>query len=453
MSTEQRRWLVAGLVAGGCFLLICLAGAAIAVGYLLFRAPAWAVDAFPTQATPTVEAATGTEAPVATPAGLGSDLETLRAQVIEIRGLRPTGPVREEVLDMPGLRQRMEQDLAEDYSRQEAADDVLGLAVLGLLEPDFDLYALYLDLYSEQVAGFYDPEDQLMVIVSGQAFGGPERLTYAHEYVHVLQDQNFDLTALGYTDQDCEVNQEACWALSALIEGDATLASLEWFQRFATDEDRRQITEFYSDFESSVYDAAPAFIKKDLLFPYQQGELFVQSLLDAGGWPAVDRAYASPPRSTEQVLHPERYPADLPMDLDLPPLEALLDGEWRQVDGGELGEWLMRLVLEAHLPEDQAAQAAEGWGGDAFVTFYSEAAERWLLVLTTTWDTPADLEEFVDAFEDYQRGRFGTPTEAGCYAAGRFGVSCLQSTSDTTLWVVAPDLATVQAVQEQVTSP
>ena len=67
------------------------------------------------------------------------------------------------------------------------------MAAFGLINPDFDLQNLYIDLYSEQIAGFFDIEENEMVVVQGEGFGGVERFVYAHEYTHVLQDQNFDI--------------------------------------------------------------------------------------------------------------------------------------------------------------------------------------------------------------------------------------------------------------------
>ena len=57
-------------------------------------------------------------------------------------------------------------------------------------------------------------------------------------------------------------------------------------------------------------DAAPAVIRQSMLFPYEQGLRFVRTLYAQGGWDAVNDAYRDPPRSTEQLLHPERYLGD-----------------------------------------------------------------------------------------------------------------------------------------------
>ena len=51
-------------------------------------------------------------------------------------------------------------------------------------------------------------------------------------------------------------------------------------------------------------------LTRELLFPYLDGLYFTQRMWGRGGWDAVDAVWADPPRSTEQVMHPERYPDD-----------------------------------------------------------------------------------------------------------------------------------------------
>jgi len=102
------------------------------------------------------------------------------------------------------------------------------LSILGLIPADTDLFELYLNLFTEQVLGLYDPEtDQLYVIADRGEFGPLEESTLAHEYVHALQQQHFDIQSLG---ESAEVDLDASVALSALVEGDAyvRLSSVSW---------------------------------------------------------------------------------------------------------------------------------------------------------------------------------------------------------------------------------
>jgi len=46
----------------------------------------------------------------------------------------------------------------------------------------------------------------------------------------------------------------------------------------------------------------------------------------------VDAAYADVPVSTEQILHPERYPDDRPASVELADFTHLLGDGWEEID-------------------------------------------------------------------------------------------------------------------------
>src|SRR3989304_6057770 len=210
------------------------------------------------------------DAPTRRPPDTLPDLEEIQGQVSTVRGLYPAGPLDRQLIAPEELGQRVEEDFLDEYTAEQAADDVRVLSLFGLVEPGFDLLDFHLDFYEEQVAGYYDTEIERMYVVGSQ-WGGAERLTYAHEYVHALQDQTYDLEgALGY-------NDEACGAVLAPTEPPR------------------------GDFSTPP----PAYIRQDFLFPYDQGLQFVRALFRQGGWAAVDAAYLDPPTTTEQILHPE----------------------------------------------------------------------------------------------------------------------------------------------------
>ena len=55
---------------------------------------------------------------------------------------------------------------------------------------------------------------------------------------------------------------------------------------------------------------SPLAIRQGLMFPYVRGLEFVAFLRRTQPWSKVDDAFRRPPRSTEQILHPELYLAD-----------------------------------------------------------------------------------------------------------------------------------------------
>jgi hypothetical protein len=393
----------------------------------------------------------------AIPPEVRQQMEQIETEVVLLRGLQPTGPVDRGLISGDELREYVLDDFLVDYTLEEAQDDARVLALLGLLDADYDLFELYLDLYSENIAGFYDDEIKQMFVVQDSQFGGPERLTYAHEYVHALQDQTYGLEeGLGFSDDACEEDSERCAALQALLEGDATLLEERWLLTYASDADFQQLLDFYGSFSSPTYESAPEFLKEDFLFPYTTGFDFVERFFLDGGWAAIDALYANPPVSTEQILHPGRYPQDVPIGLVTPDVLDSLGPDWREMDRDVLGEWFTLLTLSEVLPEEQAQTAAEGWGGDYYIAFHDDSAGHGVLVLATAWDTVRDAHEFYAAFRDYGDARFGERTLSSTtrfiWESTDEWIS-IDIVGDQTLWILAPDAEIGIAVREALAFP
>jgi len=459
---SKRTWLLLTLLGSACLGLSLIVVVA-ALNLLRPRpAPSPAISPTADVSTATVmpSAATAVVTPQSLAPGLTADVRAamaeIESQVILLRGLEPTGPVDQQLLTTEALRLTVLNDLLEDYSREQADDDVRLLNLLGLLPAGFDLWELYADLYTEQLAGFYDAETREMYIVQGEAFQGPERLTYAHEYVHALQDQRFDLLAgLRLDDPLCEQEADRCTAVRSLLEGDATLLQSQWLRTYASEEDLRELQSLVLTLESPVFLSAPGFLQDDFLFPYIQGVEFARQLYLDGSWPAVDEAYAAPPSSTEQILHPTRYPEDVPIVMQVPDLLPVLGAGWREIGRGTMGEWTTRLTLAGQLPDDVAVTAADGWGGDFYLAF-DHPRLGGALVWLTQWDSLRHAEEAFSAFRAYGDARFGEHTATATFTIqwqGADGFAVLERRSLQSLWIQAPDEATAAALRQTVEFP
>ncbi|GMR10078.1 MAG: hypothetical protein BMS9Abin28_0899 [Anaerolineae bacterium] len=391
------------------------------------------------------------------PSEVREQMDQIQDEVVLLRGLRPSAPVNRALLSADELREYVLDDFLIDYSQEEAQDDARVLALLGLLDADYELFDLYLDLYSENIAGFYDDEIEQMFVVQDSRFGGPERLTYAHEYAHALQDQTYDLDqGLGFNHEACEEDSERCAALQALLEGDATLLEERWLLTYASDADFQQLLDFYDSFSSPAYESAPEFLKEDFLFPYTTGFDFVESVFLDGGWAAVDALYAAPPVSTEQILHPGRYPNDMPVPLTVPEVLDSFGSGWREMDRDVLGEWFTFLTLRERLPEEQAQVAAEGWGGDYYIAFHNDFKGQGVLVVATAWDTVRDAHEFYGAFRDYGDSRFGDRSLSSTTRSvwdSPDDWNSIDIGGDQTLWILAPDAEIGEMIREALTFP
>mgnify|MGYP001045095132 CR=1 FL=1 len=408
------------------------------------------------QATKVVETQDAPATAAELPPAVVRSMNQIQRDVMEIRGLQASDDVPRALLSSDELRQRVIDDFLADYTPEDAQLDVIELSAFGLVEPGFDFLTFFTELLSEQVAGFYDDEFKEMYVVAGEDFGGMERLTFAHEYVHALVDQTYDIqNGLDFTDESCEADTERCAAIQALMEGDATNVELEWFINYATQADQQELIAEASSYSSPVFDSAPPFMQEDFLFPYVKGQTFVPSLLDQGGWEAVDAAYQNLPVSTEQILHPKLYPNDRPLLVELPDLSAALGEGWQELDRNVLGEWYTYLTLargwrvETQLDDETALAAAAGWGGDAYVVYHNDTSGATVLVVDWLWDREAEADEFAGAFATYASARFGVNSQrTGKWSTWETpsAVSLLYTHDNRTIWVYAPNAETAQAI-------
>ena len=455
MNPTAKKILIIVLIV---LLVLCLCAAALALlgGFVFFRDKL--TPAISEQLTTEQPVITATAVPQANPEAvedkISASMDEVERQVSQIRGLKLDNAIPRKLLTEEELQATVENDFFKDYSAEDAASDARVLSLLGLLPRDFDLLSFYRELYSEQIAGYYDDEIKAMFVVKNSGFTGVERDTYAHEFTHALQDAAFDFNgAMNYTDEACQEDSERCAALQSLIEGDATLTESLWLQTYATREDIRDLQAFYSDYESPVYDSAPAYMQEDFLFAYQQGLAFVQSLYKQGGYEAVNAAYTSAqPVSTEQIMHPTRYPADTPIPVDLPDLSAALGPDWAETERNVMGEWYTWLILargdnpDSRLADAKASAAAEGWGGDTYVVLENTAAGKSALVVRYTWDGSADAAEAQLAFQNYLGLRFGSPNQRGIYQKDNFYSALRQDSQFGFTWLIADNQQVLESL-------
>lgn len=372
---------------------------------------------------------------------LGPEFQALDALTQQLRGLEAIRPVKKRVIDREQLRVELLEELEED--REFIEREQLLLSTLGAIEDDDDLFEILMGLYGGGVLGFYDPEEEEFTIVqSDEERRVTDLTTYVHEFVHNLQQQHFDIHALG---EEREENTDMGFALSALIEGDAELAQAAYIVGFLDDEQRRSLVQEFMSFDLSFLAGAPEVILEQFGFPYVEGADFVEQVFDTGGRAAVDAAFADPPVSTEQVLHPEKYMAgEVALTVALPDVAAALGDERTELFRDTVGEFLIRVILDLELSSTRASTVAAGWGGDS-IALHSDTTGRVLAVWVIAWDDSNEAQEFADAFvshverrsEETWRGVEGDP-DILTIASGDQAVA-LRVEGDETVIVYAPD--------------
>jgi len=367
----------------------------------------------------------------ASSAEIGAIYDAIEAQVVEIRGLEPKREVARRFINEAELRKTItEQFDAETPPAYIAATERLYKA-LELIPPDADLRALTLDLLSGGVAGFYRKDQNTLYVVSKTGLPGVnERITFAHEYDHALQDQNTSV----FTDQDGVLDQtDRILARQAIYEGDASLLMTLWAAAHFDLADLAEMLRLGSDPATlALLDRMPPILKETLLFPYTTGLGYVQAAQLRGGWKAVNTFYDRMPESTEQILHPEAYRAnEHPVPVELPDdLAGQLGAGWSVALEDTLGELELGIWLRgAGAAAASASTATAGWGGDRLAVVEGPNA-AWGLVLETTWDSAADATEFLDAAQTAVDG-LSHPARISA-PAGR-GITILIASDEQTL--------------------
>jgi len=325
--------------------------------------------------------------------GPQTSLRNVERYIAEIRELDFTAAVPSEVITKDEFRAH----LAEDIDREERAaieNEETVLNLFGLIDPSQNLEEVLIDVQTEQTAGFYTPEDDKFYVLEAEEQSATDQTVIAHEYVHALQDQHFDLAAL----TDVESDDDRRLAFRALVEGDATMSTILYADEHVPVIDMLSLMSSAGGIESEAIESTPMVIQETLTFPYDAGLEFVNALYKRGGWEEVNAAYESPPQSTEQILHPERYwDGDNPQKVSLDNLAGKLGDAWEELDNEVMGELGLRLTLATHTGPVVALQATEGWGGDRYALL--QTGEDYVLVLSTLWD---DAEEATEFFKLYR---------------------------------------------------
>jgi hypothetical protein len=323
-------------------------------------------------------------------------LEALIGTAQEIRGLPFLSPPNIKVVSEEELENLVRVDI-EDQSEDFPADDAL-YKMLGLLNDAANFEQILLDLYGEQVAGFYDGDTgEIVVPARDDGFTVLQQGTIVHELVHAITDQHFSFHDTFQAMIDEERLDEAS-AYQALIEGDATLAEVMWVQTLSQSE----VGEFIAqslDVDSTALSSAPRFLTESLLFPYDTGLSFAQGLFFGGDWADVNDAYptlAGLPASTEQVITPDDYTRDLPVTVEIPSVSLNGYELERTSVWGELG---FRLMLNQGEGVETMAAAADGWGGDSYHQWFD--GQNAALLIVYQGDTQADVDELEEALLDF----------------------------------------------------
>ena len=346
---------------------------------------------------------TTTTEPGSTAPGGQAELEATVAElsqfVADARGAPFPGPVDVELLDGDAFNQRLLADFEEEREEIELVGRLF--VAMGLLEPDQDLFEIFRDFLGTGVLGFYDPETGELV-VRGAEVTPYTRSTIVHELTHAYDDQRFELHRPAIED----AADESSLGFSALIEGNAVRVQQQWEATLSEEEQDELLSEQIEIGAGIDFGELPFVVLRQIEFPYSAGPPLVEALVEEGGEARVDEAFAAPPLTSEQVIEPDRYlGGEGAVPVPAPPAEGEV------LDQGTYGQLTLGVTLGDVVDRETARQAADGWGGDAYVAWAD--GERTCVRTTFVMDTPQDLAELVEAWQAWAVERPGTTVVPG----------------------------------------
>jgi hypothetical protein len=267
---------------------------------------------------------------------------------------------------------------------------------IGVIPEGTSIREELLEYVSTQVIGYYDTITGELVFI-GTADPSPlERFTLAHELTHAIDDQHFGLEQIDLLGADCR--DEELQAALAVVEGNATFFMLRWAQGFLSLEEQIELSGEAAAQQPPPSTVAP-FIDAIQQWPYLEGLSFITALETDGGLDAVDGAFRELPVSTEQIIHPERYPNDVPTPVDVADVADALGPGWTDLDVQGVGEMWLDLALSLRIDEGDAADAAAGWDGGIYRA-WSNGTDA-AVMLATAWDNEPNAREFATAMQEW----------------------------------------------------
>ena len=298
----------------------------------------------------------------------------------------------------------------DDLPPAELAGAQAAYRLFGLIPDSLDLRRSMVDLLTEQVAGYFDPDSNALYVPT-DIDPSQARLVISHELVHALQHQYLNLDSL----VELKRQNDRRTAAQAILEGQATLAQILVLMPEQKIESLPNFWDLRTGLGAQqqgmkVFGSAPLWLRESLIFPYLGGAEFVRWF--EREYPGKQPYGALMPISTEQILHPARYASgDRP---DRLAFESPTPDTVRYEDG--LGEFEIRLLFEQYLGDDSAAALfATGWDGDRYQVL---GAGGDALVWYTLWDDAAAGTRF---FKGIERAWAKRRSAAAMGAAGGTG--------------------------------
>ena len=355
-------------------------------------------------------------------ANLRDAARDMAAEVERIRGLKFKQPFMRRLLSREKVGEWMRRDIRKELAEEDARKMVTVGAAMGLFAPGTDIYEVFSQFIESGAAAFYKPETGTFYHIEGNDGRGARPIVF-HELIHAIEDQHF-----GLNDFYRAVEKDADMALArrGLVEGSACHFASRYEEANPGDVAEMMKAQMSPELVKKqmqmITTVPPVLIATIGLYPYKNAPAWLAKI-GANDAAAIERLYKDPPVSTEQVLHPEKFPLDGPRDyphaVAVPDAGPVLGEGWQHIEDnnvGELGAGILLTQLAANgkygptlmgLMDMQtqgvgvrghAKAASEGWDGDRYTAWEQKEGGAVVIVWTSAWDQEKDATEFHDTY-------------------------------------------------------
>jgi len=343
-------------------------------------------------------------------------------------GLEIKRPIKGKFESRDDVGKMLRKKFDEDKDAKRMERDELVLKKFGLIDRDFHMRSFLLSLLTEQIAGFYDNKTQEMTLLDWVPMDQQEPVM-AHELTHALQDQKVGLTKWEDQEQEgvakdvAEDNKhiqtdETDTAREAVLEGQAMVSFADYMLKPSgkTLKDMPEVGDKLRDgagdmSDSPVLARAPLLLQQALLFPYTSGLAFEQYVLvKAGTQAAFTGVLDSPPNSSFEILHPDKYLARAAVPImRMPDIHPMLTAAgYEPYDIGVMGELDVRITAELFGGRPLAEALAPNWDGGIYYAAQRKdatAAEKdttasLALMYASKWKNEDSARSFFTVFEE-----------------------------------------------------
>ncbi|PYT22162.1 MAG: hypothetical protein DMG57_36070 [Acidobacteria bacterium] len=330
---------------------------------------------------------------------IGHDLDELT----QVSGLTLRHRVPYDLISKEQVNRFLTERIRQSSTPEDLRIEELALKKFGFVPADFDLAKTTVDLLTEQAAAFYDYHKKRLY-VSDWATSGMREAALVHELAHALADQNFRLE---HFISQSKNDDDLSMAHMAVMEGQATwlMSEVQSRRMGKSLKNSPESVELMSRAmeggggEYPVFESAPLYLRRTLLFPYTQGILFQSAVVEKSGTAAFAQIFRQAPVSTQQILHPDKYFAhETPSKPELPDFPK--HRGYKRLVESTIGELDFSILLAQYFDEARAKAISPYWRGGTYALYENQAERRAVLVYAVDWNDPRIAREYFDAYQE-----------------------------------------------------